>query len=306
MTHLILPQASDPVVDHADWLECQVLQSASGYVSWADHQRDLRIAGIDEGVESYVEDTSFEFLIDDITAELSDRERACGNATGYPFVVSRDGLSLRSRSAGLVYRFLLLLTVHGKDAGPSGSHGERLFEELCAESFASYLGKPSAGVSVRVFGFPRRMEPKGFAEAVDMLCRDLREGMGHRKTPLTKNQKDAHLDVIAWRGFPDGRQGQLIAFGQCSTGTDWRTKLTELQPAGWCRLWMRAQPFINPMKCFFVPRCIERDQWEETNISGGICFDRCRLVWLASLLSNELAEAIVDWTETVWRRESAA
>jgi len=57
------------------------------------------------------------------------------------------------------------------------------------------------------------------------------------------HQRDAKLDVVVWRPFPDGRAdgraGPVVGFGQCATGRGWAAKLHELQRRAFAALWLR-------------------------------------------------------------------
>jgi hypothetical protein len=291
------PPLSAPPELHADWIEWLTLTSGGRFASWSAHQRTLRIGGIDESEDVDVEDAS-EDLIQSVEAELCERQQACGVSGAYPFEILEQGLELRSQTNADVYRFMLLLTLLGHEAGPPGTHGDRIFEDLCAAAFHAYLGAPAEGVQLVPFGFPRRVEPSGFAAAVNSLCRKLGEGIRCRKEPETSDQNDAKLDLVAWRAFPDRKTGQLIAFGNCATGENWfERKLHELQPAEWCRLWMQEMPSVHPVKALFVPRRVEQLQWRRATVYGGIVFDRCRITWLLPELPIALSLAVEEWLE---------
>lgn len=204
---------------------------------------------------------------------------------------------------------MALLSWFGEKVGPKGESGAKLFEEICARAIERYLGgddrkrKTGGQDSVRahVFGFPRRLLPKGFAAAVDKLCAEIGEGSGHRKHSRVPNQKDGKLDIVAWRDFEDGRRGKLIAFGQCATGAKWREKYLELPPpAKWCGLWMRELPWVDPIRSFFVPHRIEYEAyWEEACSYGGILFDRCRIAQLTTQLDGDVADRLAGWSKYV-------
>lgn len=292
-----LPKVSDPSEVHADWIEWRSLATPEHYVSWSDYQRDLRIGGSDESRDEI--DDELEVLTNDIVAEIEARTEASGDqAMNYPFIVSDQGLSYLSDREAPAYIFQLLLTIFGRHAGPPGTYGDRLFEDLCAEALFNYLGGVS-GLKTLVFGFPRRVLPAGFKGAVDQLCRELKEGVRGKSAPETEDQKDAHLDLVAWRGFPESRPGQLIVFGQCSTGMDWFGKIHELQPQNWCRLWLEEQPLVPPLASFFVPRRIEPLQWRRASVYGGVLFDRCRINWLLPTPSSSLTERLHSWIDYV-------
>jgi hypothetical protein len=105
------------------------------------------------------------------------------------------------------------------------------------------------------------------------------EGDGCRRPQLAKHTGDDGLDIVAWRSFPDGKQGKLIAFGQCAAGaSDWQDKLAEMDARSFVKKWMRAPLLVDPVRLFFIPRRVSPGDWESAGIDGGILFDRCRIV----------------------------
>lgn len=279
-----LPSPTDPAEYHADFLELMALKSASRSASIHEYIRDLKLASCDETLADSMRDEEFETadesesLAEAAFFEIDDRVRACGSVpTHYPFEAGESMLTLRDGGENSVYTFLALLSWYGKNAGPPGMNGEKLFEEVSARAAAAYLGGPSQNVNWVVFGFPRRVEPKGFKAALDQLCKRLGEGQGHhRARPKLPHEKDGKLDVVAWRDFDDRRQGKLITFGQCATGGDWAAKVSELpQTLDWCTMWMADRPGVFPVRSFFVPHRIDRVNWFDTCVKGGILHDRC-------------------------------
>src|SRR5207249_864771 len=126
-------------------------------------------------------------------------------------------IELRKEQEESVYLFLLLLSKFGKDAGPSGIDAACLFEKVCIEAARSYFGGLKLGVEGYHFGAPRRSTPKKFADALNEMCTRMGEGVGCRlDRPRVNVQKDAKLDLVVWRHFPDNRAGKLIGFGQCA------------------------------------------------------------------------------------------
>jgi len=307
-----IPAASCGPEEHADWLELAAARHPDHRYSRRAFISDLNISSTTDGLleEKESEDDSrdsayqIEAIVDDAFSEMDDRLRACGgDSSVYPFVFGEDGLELHPESADNVYTFLLLLSAYGKDAGPKGSCGAKLFEEVSAQAAASYFGGRS-----RVFGFPRTDYPKGFADAVDSLCRDMGEGEGCKRTRQElPHQKDAKLDVVAWRDFPDRRVGKMIAFGQCATTEDWGEKVLELpDPHSWCSHWMMDQPIAPPARMFFLPHRIDRGEWAWASRRGGVLFDRCRIAHFAREIDGDLKERLSAWSAhvleaKVWR-----
>ena len=303
------PSPTEAPEYHADFLELSVFRSESRSISIHEYIRDLKIANADETLADSEDDElpdedldQSEPLAEAAFDELDDRNQSCGNgANRYPFEIASNSLKLCADGQDSVYTFLALLSWFGKDAGPAGLNGEKLFEEVCARVAAAYLGGPAPQVKWKVFGFPRRVEPKGFKAALDALCNELCEGVGHHKArPKLPHEKDAKLDVVAWREFDDRRQGKLIIFGQCATGNDWVGKVTELpQTVDWCTTWMADRPGVWPVRSFFVPHRIERTSWFDTCVKGGILHDRCRIASLSFGINGKLKADLSSWSTFV-------
>lgn len=300
---LVMPSATDTPERHADWLELCALDPTEDGISIREFIRDLKISGTTDAVGRYEEGEDrdldevdiCEAIAEDAFAELDDRYKACGgDVGGYPFRLGSSVLEPRPDINRSAYLFMALLSLFGKDAGPADLKGAKLFEELSAKAAEGYIGGKAM-----VFGFPRRIQPKGFADALDTLCRKLGEGRRHLR-PETPDQKDAKLDIVVWKDFADRRAGKLIAFGQCATGNNWNEKVTELpQPNKWCQYWMIDPPAIDPMRIFFVPHRIETNKWLKTNMDGGILFDRCRIAQYTVELDSDLSAQCDKWSSYV-------
>jgi hypothetical protein len=311
---LVLPESSAPREHLADWLELRTLGVEGRSTSFRDVVSQYKIGGVTDSTEEYElgtdiitdEDDACEALAESVFAEIAEREKACGGpGTAYPFEVNGSLVNSLPNTESSVYTFLALLSEFGKDAGPTVGGGAKLFEDVCAKAAEVYLGGYSDDVLSRVFGFPRRLLPPGFRNALDQLCKDLGEGVcSHPNRPLVKDQKDAKLDIVAWREFPDRRPGKLIVFGQCATGQDWKDKVTELPNTDdWCTWWMSDRPVVWPVRLFFVPHRIQYEAWPWTNVIGGILFDRCRIAGLTSNLDPDIAARCAEWSAYVLKEK---
>lgn len=232
------PAPTDPLEHHADFLELSTLLSEDRRTSVYDYARDLRIGNADEAVADSENDGREDGLDDDTDesepladaafSALDERRRCCGTGM-YPFEVEDAAISTSVNAETTVYTFLALLSWFGGNAGPTRGLGHKLFEEVCARAAAEYLGGSANNAHWEVFGFPRRVKKTGFKDALDSLCTRLGEGDSHHRGRKTlPSQKDGKLDVVAWREFADKRRGKLIFFGQCATGSNWLSKVSEL------------------------------------------------------------------------------
>jgi hypothetical protein len=237
-------------------------------------------------------------IVGEAFKEIERRNTACRN--GYPFALGRKGYTLLTDQEGeshkhIIYKYLLLATrLNMKDnRSHSGIDGAGLFEELAAEATRSYFGSRSES---HVFG--TSAEDSNFAAKVDELCQLIQEGIRFE----TKNQappleKDGKLDVVVWIPFPDGMPGKLIAFGQCKTGTDYKDKLTQLQPDSFCNSWFYSSPVLTPLRMFFVAEALPQDHWYSTASNAGLLFDRSRIVDCCDDLSADVLAKVATWTK---------
>lgn len=301
-----LPSPSAPREHHADWLELRALIGSHG-VSIREVVRDFKIGGVVDSRDDWQqghsidddEDEIGEALAEAVFDEIYERKLASGDA--YPFEINSEHIQLREGMDQGVYSFLALLSKYGKDAGPPGENGAKLFEDVCAKAIERYLGGDHPDVQSYAFGFPRRTLPKAFPAALDELCKVMGEGVKSRgDQPISSDQKDAKLDIVAWREFADRRQGKLIVFGQCATGGDWQQKRTELPaPVQWCQLWMHRIPYVHPIRLFCVPHRVEHEEWERTCTLGGLLFDRCRIAYHTANIDDTIAATCATWSNHV-------
>jgi hypothetical protein len=303
------PVASDDVTTKADFLELQSFRTKDRSVSLQDLTQELKRSGSVDAVgdpeaANYVGDRGTETsqsLAEDTFNELEDRHRACGGDSGqYPFSVNGSLLAHDNNAAGRVYTFLLLLSKFGITAGPKGTHGERIFEDLCRHAAQGYFGGAALGASAEHFGFPRRVLPKHFPKALQELSNRVGDFTPNEVAPRSKDQKDAKLDIVAWRPFPDRRPGKLIGFGQCAAGrADFDAKIHELQIQSFCKSWLREHPSVDPVRMFFVPWRVGSAEYRKTCIDGGIAFDRCRISYFCGDIEKQLRTQCRAWSRHV-------
>ncbi len=225
-----------------------------------------------------------------------------GSPGAYPFRFEADGSRLRAFSqCGDSYCLLLMLSMRGLD-GPvdasdqSLSDARALFEDVCAYAAGVYLGVPSDALadSCWAFGWPRRDGPGSFGEALVALHDRLRESYREFAPPTSSPRaKDAKLDVIAWRTFPDRRPGKAILVGQCATGhRNWVDKVKELaEPRKWFEKHLGYSPHADPLRALFVPFALDHDddEWRGLCFDAGIVFERLRIAYFAHSLPQELS-----------------
>lgn len=286
----------------ADFLEFECVKSGSE-ISSLSYRSFISISDDEinnEGIES--SDDSSVRALDSAIAECANRSNCCPNQ--YPFVTGISSLNLKS-DAGWhkdVYTFLLLATrMNMKDERMQGGYdGTQLFENLCALVTKEYYGNHC---QTKVFG---TSAGGSFKEKVEDFLRSLCI-RGRFKEPegSTGHQRDGNLDIVAWIPFADKKDGQMIALGQCKTGTHWENMLTELEPEVFFSLYSTQQPYVTPQKLFFVAESFGNYKWEERCANGGILFDRTRIM---EFLPEENEEEMLELLEKikVWNTAALA
>jgi len=290
-----------------DFIELECLRRADKNVSALDITRIM-----EREAEQMSQDAVMVYVRDSIK-DLEARISNIGNRGAiYPFQIDSTGGLIEYRmdvedSDRMIYLFMVLCTrMNMKNDRKHATHDAAvLFEQLCREVCVRLWGGNSDDrVKAIVFGTGRLVEgsndhdllDKGtFSEAVNKLCKDLREGVGFdakSKGPITA--KDGKLDVVVWRSFADERNGQLIGFGQCKTGTNWEADLMKLRPDDFFSKWARQHPTVLPTRLYFVTdRVIER--WYDRSRDGGVLLDRCRIMEYCVDLPPLLMENISAW-----------
>ena len=216
----------------------------------------------------------------------------------YPFRATNSTIEINAQYATWqrdVYMFLLLATRINMQTYRilDGLDGTQLFERICNLVVKEYLGQHAKSY---VFG----TAVKGsFKDKVSQLAKDLHIN-GIFKSPLgsTHHQKDGNLDIIAWVPFADQKDGQLIAMGQCKTGDHWEDKLGEISPETFFGSYLTTSPYVTPVRMFFVAESFGEDKWEERSRSGGILFDRTRIMeFLPGQIEQQLYDDIRKWND---------
>lgn len=291
------PSATAPTREIADFSEL---------LAWRDGEASItkviaavnRLEENDHG-DGVAEDDPNEHRIEEAFSELEFRARACGIRHEYPFEIDQAGstvhlsdLSLSSRS--LVYRFLFLATrLNMKDNRKhAGIDGTQLFERLSAQVSQEYLGERAESL---VFG--TSSGEAGFRNKIDDLCKRIGEGdRFNGKQGTSAYTRDGKFDVVAWKPFSDGRQGKMILFGQCKTGTNYKNTLAQLQPDSFCRKWLRWQPALPPIRGFFISEALSATGWYDAASDAGLLFDRCRIMDFCDIRDAGVLADMRSWT----------
>jgi len=303
------PSASDELADIADWVEFQAMTNSTQRFSRADLISVMRRSSTVEAVEQDPNDPrtdgvpgrtdagslTSQAVADDVFSTLQSRADACGEKASYPFTFDIDVLSATPGWNNQLYSFLLLQSW----VPPTSGHGGTavLFEDCATLAALGLLGGPENNAVAQRVGSPRRAPLGRMHAQVSEMCRLLGEGDGIRDGEGDHNG-DGKLDLVAWRTFPDRRQGKLILFGQCACGfSTWDGKLSELDVQGFAGKFLRDRPLVWPLRLFFVPWQIPEGYWRNTVVDSGLVLDRCRLVSCIRTIDAALTARIVAATQ---------
>ena len=294
-----IPSVKATRAEIADFMEFQCLTSESNVYSSVSGKSAMGIS-YDEDIED--EDEFPE--IDEALAEIEDR---CTFSNGrYPFITDINSIRVKDDIDDIVkdvYTFLLFCTRENMSSGKitEGIDGTALFEKLCALVLKNYFGK-----SCKSFVFGTGQDDKdSFSSNVQKMLDMLGEGKLMFRLPDndTNHHKDGKLDVVVFIPFADSRKGQFIAFGQCKTGTNWRSAVSQLNPKGFCESFCNPTPGFTPIAVFMVTEAFT-ENWEYLlRSTNGLLFDRSRIM---QYLPNEIEECLLEdirkWNAAVMRK----
>ncbi len=255
----------------------------------------------DETVVSGINDATDRFndKADEISIEINRRKNILKDK--YPFNAVQNGYSIHYDSVDAnynwIYRFLLLSTRMNmtKQKIQNGIDGTQVFERLSAVVAKEFFGN---NTEVDILG-TSKAHVGGFREKLLDLTKRMREG-GSIHPNLGFQPQDDNVDVILWKGFSDQLPSQVIAFGQCKTGTSWSDKLSELNTDAFCKTWFTRQPVITPLRMFFCAQYFPIEIWLPRANEAGLVFDRFRILdYLPQNLEEELLASIKTWCAAI-------
>ncbi|WP_116109351.1 hypothetical protein [Lewinella sp. IMCC34191] len=293
-----IPSEKAQKEDTADFWEIQALREFGIPVSEIDI---LKVVAKEfdelnnDGIES--QEDFYSDRLNDVFSHLSDRVKYSYN--NYPFRFNRSSIEIDQieSSSDYLYVFLLLATRlnMGNDRVHGGVDGTLLFEFICSHAIKQFFGDNAQSF---LFGTGA---PGNFAAKVTELIHELGEGGAFKNAninPPTKN--DDGIDVVVWKDFADNKEGKLIGFGQCKTGTTWRDKIHKLKPADFCMNWFKHSPVVQPIAIVFLTDTLYEDQNFITDQRGFLVFNRFRVMeYSITNLPEEVFNDIKSWVDAV-------
>lgn len=292
-----LPNKGAKTSELADFLEVQCLLSDEKSYSITSAKSALGIAEETtiEGIDS--EEDKILSAFEEALAEINSRNYRCNGL--YPFKTTPNSIQIKedvNQRVLNIYTYLLFAT--REDMGTNRVHdtidGANLFESFCSYVLNSFFGENS---KTMIFGTSESTRP--FKYKIDELLTFIGEG-GAFKSPQGSNymQKDGKLDVVVSIPFKDKRLGSFLAFGQCKTGTNWSSLITQLAPRAFLNSYTTFSPGFTPLRVFLITEML-LESWEEhIRFADGLFFDRSRLMTYLPQ-TTELDTPIQKWTESV-------
>lgn len=339
MIELFEPKATRSVM--ADWVELTALTAAHGTASWGDLVRsqqvrddaDHRVEHDDvsgEDLDGEITDSQYENLTAEVGDELQFRSDSLGVLYPFEFSVIRGRWTLSARpipqagdtSACLTYKTCLFISGfrRGLLRSPSKEHTAAISD--CMQRVAYLVAGELVGGDAHWFGWPRPDSTTTMRTGLERLIERLRHGVIKVADPewTSGHEKDAGVDIVAWRSFLDGRPGSLVLYGQVASGLDWTEK--PVSPdflKAYFNDWFIDEPAAHYVPATFIPfmqhdNCKPRvgqsfesaaaGKARQNEILHGLVIDRLRLCELADAaeavhaakLSDE--QAVNEWFAT--------
>ncbi len=176
--------------------------------------------------------------------------------------------------------------------GDYNEQGE-LFELLTQES----LKKQFSDWQVQSTGWSRT-QPAKLYEVVNRVADWLGEASRNDiNNWIHSRSKEAGLDLLCYRPFPDNRSGFPVYLMQCASGQNWMEKIY----APDINLWQKLIEFVvRPQKAFAIPFALSEDDFRnQCVVIQGLFLDRYRLLTAARYheqwVSSSLKNRIVEW-----------
>lgn len=205
----------------------------------------------------------------------------------YPFTISEDEdtLILENNGSAAHRLYIGLLISASMRHIPNTRKGEvaRAFEETCFAVFSSLMPIGSEVRATWAGGGAEAPYKGRLYEKLIQVAADIRCTANINSSDFKPNNNgDGGIDLIAWHGMADEREGIPISFAQCGCSReDWRFKHVE---ASWF-MHQRKLPVMHPWaNYYFLPldlREFNGDWAYKSEIGPAIIVDRLRIMRLS-------------------------
>lgn len=167
-----------------------------------------------------------------------------------------------------------------------------LFEEFTKESLEHQFD----GWRFHITGWSRTRANR-LTTVVNTVAELLNESRGNVTRWTNADAKEAGLDVLCYRPFPDGRVGVPVYLMQCASGGNWEGKLHTPNLDVWTKLVVFA---ARPRKAFSTPFAfLDKAFISHCGVVNGMLLDRYRLLAPGrenlAWESRGLRDRIISW-----------
>ncbi len=253
--------------------------------------------------ENIYEEQDFAFeIIESAWSELKRRQELIGKWS--PLKVHSDRISSKCRwKDEPAYSFCLLLSLlplyrnsiekREPNYNPDYNEQGELFELLTQESLKCQF----KDWEVVKTGWSHN-QASNLTNIVEDLADRLNERLGNLELWTYGTEKEAGLDILLYRRFPDDRAGKPLFLIQCASGQNWRSKLKTPD----IDMWTKYIDFASrPRRGFAMPFAISDKVFlvSSTNVNG-LLLDRYRLlsasVYKRNWLLHETKKRMLKWS----------
>ena len=280
----------------ADQVECRAMLQGAANVDAGI--QDERIAGIvdDALIEKGNSWEERQVVIEGLSGRISEEltRRAALLNEAYPFLVLNGALRYQRSKTG-VYEFCLAVARNPAGVLDGKPRASAIFEFIARDVLALHFGKGFRGfrTGAPVYSFEDR--GTGTRSTFIRLNQDCGEfrwdpAPGYPNEPSHQDLKDAGLDVVVWKPWPDSRLAQFFALGQCACGKNDIT-VSKGRELSLKRLgnWLRPVCHTDPLRCFLAAHHIPNSvALCELSGEAGLVFDRARIALIAETASADL------------------
>jgi hypothetical protein len=269
------PEINNPIV--ADWVEL--------YVTY--HYRAVSKAKIIKELQKEfadIEDDEVEQIVDSVFLELGQRTKMYGASC--PYTINGNLVEpnfkwteLPEHTMCLIFSLLGVVKVKGDN------DGTKFFEQISNVAVKSFFN-----CETMILGFPNKGNLT--SQVNDFIKKSLEDKGPKNPRPA---DKDKGVDIIAWKGFADNRNNQLVIFIQCGAGFHFNKK-KGIDLRGWNRI---IDFRIEPLTGITIPILINDNHlWEDISNVHKIIFDRARIVrnvYNSIHIDNQLRRKVKAW-----------
>lgn len=222
------------------------------------------------------------------------RDRASASPKCYPFSISENEvITFNGAVDRRIYEFLTLISLR---IAPYRSESrfndvDPLFDLLVREAAKEYGG---TGTDALRFGWPTRDgRPKRLIDAFPWISEITKIPLGNLET-LKPTDKDAGVDIVAWKPFASGGVAFSVTLFQNTLGFNFERKASDIALSQWKHLLRIGE---GPQIGLAFPFAVEVDSpsWDTMNWRAAVVLDRLRMC--ENLDVSELANFEPEWTE---------